>query len=69
MEMNNFPIPQNLEEIKGLLAQFEAFIPEDKRQIINQTLVDIEQNGGIRDEAHGRELLGNLLSALGIMPV
>ena len=69
MEMNNFPIPQNLEEIKGLLAQFEAFIPEDKRQIINQTLADIEQNGGIRDEAHGSELLGNLLSALGIMPV
>lgn len=66
MEMNNFPIPQNLEEIKKLFMQFEAFVPEDKRAVIWNTLNDIEQNGGIRDEAHGKELLVSLLNALGM---
>ena len=66
METANFPIPQILVEIKALFQQFEAFLPEDKRQIVWATLEDIEQSGGIRDEAHGRELLGNLLSALGL---
>ncbi len=67
METANFPIPQNLDEIKALLQQFEAFLPEDKRQIIWSTLNDIEQSGGIRDEAHGKELLASLLSALGLV--
>ena len=58
METANFPIPQSLEEIKALFQQFEAFLPEDKRQIVWATLEDIEQSGGI--------LLGNLLSALGL---
>lgn len=66
METANFPIPQSLEEIKALFQQFEAFLPEDKRQIVWSTLNDIEQSGGIRDESHGKELLANLLSALGL---
>lgn len=66
METANFPIPQSLDEIKALFQQFEAFLPEDKRQIIWATLNDIEQSGGIRDEAHGKELLTNLLNALGL---
>lgn len=66
METSDFPIPKNLDEIKALLQQFEVFLPEDKRQIIWNTLNDIEQNGGIRNEAHGRELLVSLLNSLGL---
>ena len=66
METANFPIPQSLEEGKALFGQFENFLPEDKRQIVWDTLADIEKNGGIRDEAHGKELLSHLLAALGL---
>ena len=29
--MNQFPLPQNFEELKALIAQFEMFLSEDKQ--------------------------------------
>lgn len=66
MDTTSFPIPTSLEEVRGLFEQFQFLIPEDKRVIIWDTLNDIEANGGIRDEAHGKALLNTLLAALGM---
>ena len=66
MDTANFPIPASLDEVKQLFEQFQMFLPEDKRAIIWETLNQIEANGGIKDEAQGKEMLASLLAALGM---
>lgn len=60
------PMPGSLNDLKTLVQQFEMFIPEDKRNVIQNTIAEIEASGGIRDEAHGQQLLSQLVQALGL---
>jgi len=64
-DLFHFDLPENIEQLQMLFAQFQNFIPEDKRQIIENALNDIAASGGIRDTTHGQELIGYLLENLG----
>ena len=55
------PVPGNIQDLKALVQQFELFLPEEKRTVIQSIIADLEANGGIRDEAHGQQLLSQLL--------
>lgn len=66
MEPQQPSAPGSLQELKLLVQQFEMFLPEDKRNVIHNTIADLEANGGIRDEAHGQQLLAQLVQALGL---
>ena len=57
-------LPENIEQLQQLFTQFQSFIPEDKVQIIENTLNEIALSGGIRDEEHGKELISYLLNHL-----
>ncbi len=63
MSMNpqQLPAPGNIQDLKALVQQFELFLPEEKRTVIQSIIADLEVNGGIRDEAHGQQLLAQLL--------
>ena len=58
--------PGSVQELKQLVQQFAMFLPEDKRGVIQETIADLEANGGIRDEAHGQQLVSRLLQTLGL---
>jgi len=60
------PMPGSLNDLKTLVQQFQMFIPEDKRNVIQNTIAEIEASGGIQDEAHGQQLLSQLVQALGL---
>ncbi len=60
------PAPGNIQDLKALVQQFELFLPEEKRTVIQSIIADLEANGGIRDEAHGQQLLAQLLQTLGL---
>ncbi|GEM_PF-1304009 len=66
MNLQQPPMPGSLNDLKTLVQQFEMFIPEDKRNVIQNTIAEIEASGGIQDEAHGQQLLSQLVQALGL---
>lgn len=59
-------MPGSLNDLKLLVQQFEMFLPEDKRAVIQNTIADLEASGGIRDEAQGQQMLTQLMQALGL---
>ncbi|NLT95447.1 MAG: hypothetical protein GXW85_07945 [Clostridia bacterium] len=64
--MNQFQLPQNFEELKALIAQFEIFLPEDKRKVIHEILGEIEESGGIKNREQADQLLQKLLAGMGL---
>jgi hypothetical protein len=64
--MNQFQLPQNFEELKALIAQFEMFLSEDKRKVIHEILDEIEESGGIKDREHAEQLMQKLLACIGL---
>lgn len=59
-------VPGSLSDLKLLVQQFEMFLPEDKRAVIQNTIADLEASGGIQDEAQGQQMLTQLMQALGL---
>lgn len=59
-------MPGSLSDLKLLVQQFEMFLPEDKRAVIQNTIADLEASGGIQDEAQGQQMLTQLMQALGL---
>ena len=59
-------MPGSLQDLKLLVQQFEMFLPEDKRAVIQNTIAQLEATGGVQSEAQGHEILRNLLQALGL---
>lgn len=59
-------MPGSLNDLKLLVQQFEMFLPEDKRAVIQNTIADLEASGGIQDEAQGQQMLTQLMQALGL---
>ena len=58
--------PGSIHDLKQLVTQFEMFLPEDKRNAIQNTIAQLEQMGGIPNEAQGEEILKNLIHGLGL---
>lgn len=59
-------MPGSLQDLKLLVQQFEMFLPEDKRAVIQNTIAQLEVTGGVQSEAQGQEILRNLMQALGL---
>lgn len=59
-------MPGSLNELKSLVQQFEMFLPEDKRSVIHNTIAQLEESGGIQNEAQGQQMLSQLMQALGL---
>ncbi|MBR5318783.1 MAG: hypothetical protein IKU46_04215 [Peptococcaceae bacterium] len=59
-------MPGSLNDLKLLVQQFEMFLPEDKRNVIYNTIAQIEAAGGIHDEAQGQKILADLMQSLGL---
>lgn len=55
-----------IEDLKLLIQQFEVFLPEDQRRLIQQILADIEASGGIKDDEHGQQLLAQLMQIVNL---
>lgn len=64
--MNQFQMPQNIEELKAIVAQLEMFLPEDKRVVIKEIIAEIEAAGGIKSKEQMEELTQKLISKLGL---
>ncbi len=64
--MAMMPGPGSLNDLKLLVQQFEMFLPEDKRNVIHNTIAQIEATDGIQDEAQGQEILQHLMQSLGL---
>ena len=60
--MGQPPTPGSLQDLKLLVQQFEAFLPEDKRAVIQNTIAQLEATGGVQ----GQEILSGLMQALGL---
>ncbi len=58
--------PGSLEELKSFVTQLGMILPEDKRNAIFQTIAQIEETGGIQNEAQGQEILMYLMKGLGL---
>jgi len=58
--------PGSLNDLKLLVQQFEMFLPQDKRAVIQNTIAELEATGGVRDEAQGQQILNHLMQALGL---
>lgn len=64
MDIKDFPIPQNIGEMRNLLEQFAAFLPRDKYQAISDILAKIERENGISSDAEGQAILLEVLNML-----
>ncbi len=60
-------MPGSINDLKLLVQQFEMFLPEDKRNVIHNTIAQIEATGGIQSEAQGQEILNHLMQSLGLL--
>ena len=59
-------IPGSLNDLKLLVQQFEMFLPEDRRNVIHNTIAQIEASDGIPDAEQSQEIMQNLMRALGL---
>lgn len=59
-------MPNGFKELKLLVQQFEPFLPEDKRNVIQNTIAQIEASGGIQNEEQGQQILSGLMQMLGL---
>lgn len=59
-------MPGSLQDLKLLVQQFEMFLPEDKRHVIQNTIAQIEASGGIQSEEQGQQILAGLMQTLGL---
>lgn len=64
--MNQFQPPQNFEELKALITQFEMFLSEENRQVIREIIGEIEATGGILNREQMEQLLQKLLGSMGL---
>ena len=59
-------MPGSMEELKKLVQNFEMFLPEEQRRVIQNTIAQMESTGGIQSEEQGREILAGLMQSLGL---
>ncbi|MGI6226015.1 MAG: hypothetical protein ACOYJ1_07180 [Peptococcales bacterium] len=64
--MTQFQLPQDFEELKALIAQFEMFLSEEKRKIIHELISEVEATGGIQNREQAEQLLQKLLGSMGL---
>lgn len=64
MDIKDFPIPQNIGEMRNLLEQFAVFLPQDKYQAISDILAKIERENGISSDIEGQAMLLEVLNML-----
>lgn len=64
--MNQFQPPQNFEELKALITQFEMFLSEDNRKVIREIVAEIEATGGIQNREQMEQLMQKLLGSIGL---
>jgi len=64
--MNQFQPPQNFDELKALINQFEMFLSEDNRKIIREIIGEIEATGGIKSREQMEQLMQKLLGSIGL---
>ncbi len=64
MDIQDFPIPQNIGEMRNLLEQFAVFLPRDKYQTISDILARIERENGISSDVEGQAMLLEVLKML-----
>lgn len=64
--MNQFQPPQNFEELKALIAQFEMFLSEEHRKLIREIIAEIDASGGIKSKEQMDQLMQKLLGSIGL---
>ncbi|MFZ5943004.1 MAG: hypothetical protein ACOYVD_02765 [Bacillota bacterium] len=67
--MNQFQPPKNIEELKSLIKQFEMFLTDENKKVINDIIGEIESSGGIQNREQMEQLLQKLLAKLGMPPM
>ena len=68
MDIKDFPLPANIEDMKKLLEQFAPFISQDKYQLINDVLLKLQSEDGIKNDTNGQEILLKVLGLLNDPP-
>ena len=68
MDIKDFPLPANIEDMKELLEQFAPFISQDKYQLINDVLLKLQSEDGIKNDTNGQEILLKVLGLLNDPP-
>lgn len=64
--MGQPPTPGSLQDLKLLVQQFEAFLPEDKRCCDSKHHRAAGSNGRRTERSQGQEILSGLMQALGL---
>ena len=68
MDIKDFPLPKNIDEMRMLLEQFAPFISPEKYQIINDVLLKLQSEEGIQNNADGQAILLQVLGLLNDPP-
>lgn len=68
MDIKDFPLPKNIDEMRLLLEQFAPFISQEKYQLINDVLVKLQSEEGIKNDADGQALILQVLGLLNDPP-
>lgn len=68
MDIKDFPLPNNIDDMKKLLEQFAPFISQEKYQLINDVLFRLQSEDGIKNDADGQAILLQVLGLLNDPP-
>ena len=68
MDIKDFPLPKNIDEMRLLLEQFAPFISQEQYQLINDVLVKLQSEEGIKNDADGQALILQVLGLLNDPP-
>ena len=68
MDIKDFPLPNNIDDMKKLLEQFAPFISQEKYQLINDVLLKLQSEDGIKNDADGQAILLQVLGLLNDPP-
>ena len=68
MDIKDFPLPNNIDDMKKLLEQFAPFISQEKYQLINDVLLRLQSEDGIKNDADGQAILLQVLGLLNDPP-
>ena len=68
MDIKDFPMPTNIDDMRALLEQFAPFISQEKYQLINDVLLKLQSEEGIKNDADGQALILQVLGLLNDPP-
>ena len=68
MDIKDFPLPKNIDEMRLLLEQFAPFISQEKYQLINDVLLKLQSEEGIKNDADRQALILQVLGLLNDPP-